>query len=181
MCYIEYISSLATTCTCKSPLILSCPLLPLTLFRQVVVPLQSFAKQAATAAACQPGSASISPAQPTSGHTQAPPHRVANLQAAAAEADTNADAGDAAKLDTSGGPCSSSPPPSCQGTAAASQTSQQQRQQEVMQAVAAEISDSRIVAALAHRMQELVDSVTAFTQQLKRVKTLQVRPIEMHS
>jgi len=85
-------------------------------------------------------------------------------------------------LATSDSPCSSTSPPACQaGAAAASLPPPQQCQEEVLQAIAAEINESGIVEILARKMQELVDSTTALTQQLKRLKTLQVRPTKLHS
>lgn len=125
---------------------------PLAHSRKIVIPLQSFAQQATAAApASQPGSA--------------------------AEADANADAAAAAELAASGSPCSSSQPQACQGGAAgASQPPPQQQHDEILQSVAAEITTSRIVDAVLGKARELVDSVAAVTQQLKRLKTLQVNP-----
>lgn len=141
--------------------------------------MQSFSQHADAATACQPGSASHSPAQSSSDHTQPLHHKAAGSQAAAEEADANADTAAAAVLATSGSTCSSSQPPACQGGAAAASQPTPQQREEVIQAIAAEINESEIVGAVAQKMHELVGSVSAVTQQLKRVKTLQVRPTKM--
>jgi len=74
--------------------------------------------------------------------------------------------------------------PTCHGAAApSSQPRPQQHQEEAaLQAVAAEIGKSGIVGAVVRKLQELFKSATAVTQQLKRLKTLQVNPaVPQHS
>jgi len=110
-----------------------------------------------------------------------PSHAQPPLDQAAAEANAMLIAAASVAAALAGSPCSSSPSLSCQGGAAASQPPQQQHLKEALQAVAAEIGESGIVTAVVAKLQGLLDSVEASTQQLQRLKTLQVRPTCMHS